>query len=146
MADLIFDSFTEDVGDGTIDMDDDTFNITLWSGEAPPASTYSSYDTGGAGVALTADFSEVPNGNGYTTAGEALVTPTWAQTAGSCKFDAVDPQWTSATFVARWAAIHSTAAGNPLVCMIDFAADKTVTAGTFTIEFHGNGIFTLAQA
>uniref|UniRef100_A0A6M3J5B2 Putative structural protein n=1 Tax=viral metagenome TaxID=1070528 RepID=A0A6M3J5B2_9ZZZZ len=147
MADFIFDSFTEDIGDGTIDMDNDTFMVALFTNEALPASTYSSYDTGGAGVGLTADKTEVANGNGYTTGGVALASVTWSQAAGTCTFDAADSEWTAATFAARYAVIYSTtAAANELVCLIDFGAEKTVTAGTFTITWNASGIFTLAQA
>lgn len=140
MADFIFDSFTEDIGDGSVDMDNDTFNIALFTDAVlPAAGDYATYTT------LAAGETEVANGNGYTTGGVALGSVTWSQTAGTCTFDAADASWTSATFTARYAAIYS-ATGDELVCLIDFTENKTVTAGTFIILFNASGIFTLAEA
>lgn len=147
MADLIFDTFKKAMADGALDLDGDTFKIALFTDASVPAATYDSYDTGGAGVALTTDDVEVTNGSGYTTGGATLASVTWNESAGTVTFDATDPQWTSATFTARYAAIYdtsSTGTTNQLVCMIDFGSDKSVTSGTFTIQFHTNGIFTLA--
>jgi len=144
MADLIFNKFKEWMADGTMDLDNDTFYVALFTDASPPPATYDSYDTGGAGVALTNDYTEVASGSGYTTGGTALSTPTWVESAGTVTFDAVDTSWTSATFTARWAAIYdSTDANNGLVAMIDFGSNKSVTSGTFTIQWHGSGIFTL---
>lgn len=142
MADFIFDSFTEALGDGTFDMDDDTLKCALFTDASLPTSgEYSDYAT------LAGTETEVANGNGYATAGVALGSITWTQTAGSLKFDAADAEWTSATFTARWAIIYSVSAtGNDLICLIDFGSDKSVSGGTFTIQFHSNGIFVLAQA
>jgi len=59
------------------------------------------------------------------------------------KIDAADVIWTfTATRVARYAVIYSdTGVGDPLICFIDFGANKTVTdAGTLTITFSADGI------
>jgi hypothetical protein len=147
MADLLFNKLTEWIGDGTYDMDDDTFYVALFTDVSPPAATYQSYDTGGAGVAITADFTEVSNGNGYTTGGKTIGASTWVETTGTTVFDAPDVQWTSATFSAYWAVIYDyTDSNNGLVCLIDFGSQISVTNGTFTLEFHSSGIFDLASA
>lgn len=138
MADTIFNSFLEAVGDGTHDMDNDTFKICLLT------STYTIDATDTQYTDLT---NEVANGNGYTTGGADLTSVEWAQTTGTLKFDAANVSWTSASFTARYAVIYNdTATNDELVCLIDFDEDKTVTSGTFTISFNEAGIFTIAQS
>jgi len=145
MADLIFNKFKEWMADGTMDIDDDAFKVALFSSATLPTATYQSYNVGGAGVSLTNDKTEVGSGSGYTTTGASLSTPTWVESAGTVTFDAVDTAWSSATFTARWAAIYdNTDANKGLVALIDFGTSKSVTAGTFTIQWHSSGIFTLA--
>ncbi len=141
MADTIFNSFLEAVGDGTHDMDGDTFYIQLHT---------SSYTIDATDAVLTDLNNEVANGNGYATGGIALTPVTWTQTTGTLKFDStMAPAWTSASFTARHAVIYNqstTEATDPLVCLLDFGEDKVVTNGTFTINFNTSGIFTIAQA
>jgi hypothetical protein len=47
------------------------------------------------------------------------------------------PQWTSASFTADYAIIIASlgTTSSPVLCNFDFAGDKTVTAGTFTLTF-----------
>ena len=73
---------------------------------------------------------------GYTTKGNALtsVTPVLSTDTAVCDFS--DTSFTSASFTARGCLIfNDSASGDPAVCAIDFGADKTVTSGTFTIQF-----------
>lgn len=61
--------------------------------------------------------------------------------------DAADPAWTSATFTARYLVFYvdtGTAATSALISLVDFGADVSVTAGTFTYVIPANGIFNLA--
>ena len=85
--------------------------------------------------------SEVANGNGYTTGGNALVNVTWTESAGISTLDANDPAWTLSTFTARYAVIYDdTASGKPLICLYDFLDDKSVNYGTFTLYFNESGV------
>jgi len=145
MADGIFNKFKEWMGDNTIDMDGDTFKCALFTDASLPALTYQSYNVGGASVSLTNDKTEVSSGSGYTTGGVSMST-TWVESTGTVTFDSSpNAIWSSATFTARWAAIYSDSDANKgLVALIDFGASKSVTAGTFTIQWHASGIFTLA--
>jgi hypothetical protein len=62
------------------------------------------------------------------------VTPVLSTDTAVCDF--ANTSWSSASFTARGCLIfNDTAAGDPAVCAIDFGGDKTVTSGTFTIEF-----------
>jgi hypothetical protein len=142
---VFYNSFTEALGDNTIDLDNDTFNVALFtSSYTPNVATQSQYS------ALT---NEVANGNGYTTGGAALTTVTWSQTGGTATFDAADTEWTASggPITARYAVVYSvTATGNDLVGYVlldNTPADVTVTdTNTLTIQWHANGIFTLAPA
>ena len=79
---------------------------------------------------------EVANGNGYTTKGAALtnVTPALSGDTACCDFS--DVSFTSASFTANGCLIfNDTATDDPAVCAIAFGGDKTVSSGTFTIQF-----------
>jgi len=84
------------------------------------------------------------SGTGYTANGEALASKAVTQ-AATTKFDATDLAWTTATFTAAHAVIYDdTLAGNDLIGSIDFGGNQSVVAGTFTIQWHADGIITLA--
>lgn len=83
-------------------------------------------------------------GAGYTAGGATLANKAVTQ-AATTKFDADDTEWTSASFTAYHAILwDDTIATDDLICSIDFGGAKTVTAGTFTIQWHTDGIITLA--
>lgn len=136
MADIIYDSFKEFMGDGTIDMDGDAFKIALLgSGYVPDAAHTQFSDVSGAEI----------SGTGYTAGGETLTGVVWSRSGGTVTFDADDPQWVSATFTARYAVIYDeTTVNKNLVKLFDFGADKPVSNGTFTIQFNALGILTLS--
>ena len=76
------------------------------------------------------------SGTGYTAKGAFLtsVTPTSSGTTALTDFN--DLTFSSASITARGALIYNEAAtGDPSVCVLDFGADKTSTAGDFTITF-----------
>ena len=117
----------------------DTFNLALYTSSA----TLNEDTT----VYITAN--EVATATGYTAKGKALtsVTPVLSGDTAVCDFDNVS--WTSASFTSRGCLIfNDSAASDQSVCSIDFGGDKTVTSGTFTIEFPaataGNAIIGIA--
>ncbi len=84
------------------------------------------------------------SGTGYVANGEVLAGAGVTQ-AATTKFDGTDTAWTTATFTAYHAVLwDNTVATDDLICSFDFGGAKTVTAGTFTIQWHANGIITLA--
>lgn len=86
------------------------------------------------------------SGTGYTAGGEELASKAVTQGA-TTKWDAADVEWTTATFTAYHAVIYDdTLTNDDLICSIDFGAAKSVTAGTFKIQWHANGIVSLAPA
>lgn len=138
-----YDSFVEALGDGTIDLDTDTINVALFtSSYTPNVAT----DTAYSGLS-----GEVANGAGYTTAGAALASVTWAQSGGTATFDAADTAWTaSGTLTARYAVLYSvTATGNDLIgyVLLDTTpADVSATDADLTIQWNASGIFTLSDS
>lgn len=140
-----YNSFTEYVADGTIDLDTHTFKVML---------TTSSYTPSAAHTVKTDVTNEHGNQGapGYETGGKALSSVTWAQSSGTATFDAADTSWTATggSITARYAVIYDdTAASDELVCYIlldDTPADVTATTGNaFTISWNASGIFTLAK-
>jgi hypothetical protein len=127
-----------------IDLDTDTIKVALLtSGYTPAQDT----DTYWADVS-----SHEASGTGYTAGGATLASKTVAYTAASntFTFDAADTSWTGATVTARYAVIYDaqtgSAATEPLLAFVDFGADQTATAGTFTITWNASGIFTITVA
>ena len=110
-------------------------NFTASSGDTFNLALYTSSATLGAGTTEYITTNEV-SGSGYTAKGNALtsVTPVADSTTAVCDF--ADTSFTSASFTARGCLIfNDSATGDPAVCAIDFGSDKTVTSGTFTIQF-----------
>ena len=77
---------------------------------------------------------------GYSSGGNTLtnIDVTLDSSTAVCDFD--NSSWTSATFTARGLLLYNTTAitgftTNRSILAINFGGDKTVTSGTFTIEF-----------
>jgi len=110
----------------------DTFKIAL----------YTSSVTLGASTTDYSATNEITNtsGTAYTAGGAALtsVTPVADSTTAVCDFS--DVSWTSASFTANGCLIYNTTTGTGTgttdsVAAIAFGGDKTVSSGTFTIQF-----------
>ena len=138
MADVIYDSFFEYLGDGTIDLDTHELKLALLSNSHTPARANTIYDH--------VSGEELADGNGYTTGGAALTGVTWGQTDGVAVLDAENPSWAGATFTARYAALYQNQGIKPLIKLFDYLADKSVTAGTFSHVFHASGILRVKEA
>jgi hypothetical protein len=81
----------------------------------------------------------------YQELGGATLANGAVTQAATTKFDADDTTWTSATFAASHAVIYDdTLTNDDLICSIDFGGSESVTSGTFTLQWHADGIITLA--
>lgn len=95
---------------------------------------------------------EVAAGGGYTSSGCTLTNTTGSYIAATNvgKFDADDVSWAASTITARYAIVYDatsgSAASNALIGYVDFGADVSTTAGTFTITWSSDGIFTVTAA
>ena len=113
-------------------------NFTASSGNTFNLALYTSSASMGAGTTAYTSTNEITNtsGSSYSAKGQALtsVTPVLDSSTAVCDFANIS--WTSASFTANGCLIfNDTASGDPGVCVIAFGGDKTVTSGTFTIQF-----------
>ena len=112
-----------------------THNFTASSGNTFNLALYTSSASLGASTTAYTTSNEV-SGSGYTAKGNALTSVTPALSGSTAVCDFADTSFTSASFTARGCLIfNDSASGDPAVCAIDFGSDKTVTSGTFTIQF-----------
>ena len=105
-----------------------TFNLALYTSSATLNKSTTAYSS----------TNEITNtsGSAYSAKGIALTSVTPALSTDTACCDFANISWTSASFTANGCLIfNDTAAGDPAVCAIAFGGDKTVTSGTFTIEF-----------
>ena len=115
-----------------------THNFTASSGNTFKIALYQSDASLGAGTTAYSTSEEITNSSGsaYTAGGKAITSVTPALDGSTACCDFADVSFTSASFTANGALIfNDTASGDPAVCAIAFGSDKTVTSGTFTIQF-----------
>ena len=114
-----------------------THNFTATSGNAFKIALYTSSASLGAGTTAYSTSNEITNASGtaYTAGGASLtsVTPTTDGTTAVCDF--ADVSFSSASFTANGALIYNDTQSDKAVAVIAFGGDKTVTSGTFTIQF-----------
>lgn len=104
----------------------DTYKIAL----------YTSAATLSASTTVYSSTNEVANGNGYTTGGATLTGFTVTIDTNTAVLDfTTDPTWPASTITARGALIYNSSQTNKAVCVLDFGADITSTADTFTVQF-----------
>lgn len=102
----------------------DSFKLALYTSSASLGAGTTAYTTSGEA-----------SGTGYTAAGAALtaVAPTSSGTTAFLDFN--DLTFSTATVTARGALIYNDTQGDKAVAVLDFGADKTSTAGDFTVVF-----------
>ena len=114
-----------------------THNFTASSGNSFKIALYTSSASLGASTTAYGTSNEITNSSGtaYTAGGATLtsVTPTTSGTTALCDF--ADVSFSSASFTANGALIYNDSQSDKAVAVIAFGGDKTVTSGTFTIQF-----------
>jgi len=114
-----------------------THDFTSSTGDTFKLALYTSSATLGASTTAYAATNEITNdaGSAYVAGGQDLTstTPVLDSSTAVCDFN--DISWTSASFTANGCLIYNSSKSNKAVCAIAFGADKTVTTGTFTIQF-----------
>ncbi len=138
MANCIYAAFKEGLGNGAFALGSDTLKCALLTGSHTPNAAH----------AVFADVAgHEASGTGYVSGGATLAGVSWGVSGASAALDAADPSWPMATVTARYAVVYAakTVGGrvNPLICLLDFSADKGVSGGTFTVVFDAAGILVL---
>ena len=95
----------------------------------------------------TSTYEVSTDSTGYSSGGNTLTNIDVALDSDTAVCDFSNSSWTSATFTARGLLLYNTTAitgftTNRSILAINFGGDKTVTAGTFTIEFPAAGAST----
>ena len=136
---VIYDDAKERLADGTFDLDGDTFKCALCATTHTPLSSgHGVYSDISANLSSDTDYAAV------TCSGV-----TWDETNGTVTFDCNDISFgTSVTITARYAVLFDdTTTSDCLLAYSDLddgGAYVASTNGTFEIQIHANGVFTLA--
>ncbi|MGN6607948.1 MAG: hypothetical protein ACTHMS_13175 [Jatrophihabitans sp.] len=88
-------------------------------------------------------------GTGYTAGGVALASKTTSAASGVATLSAAAASWSSATITARYAVIYDstgTDSTSPLIAWVDFGADVSSVADTFTVTWDPSGIISATAA
>jgi len=101
----------------------DTMKIALYTNAATLDATTTAYTTSGEVI-----------GVGYTAGGNTLSGNAISFSGTTAWITFSDSSWTTATITARGALIYDSSKSNAAIAVLDFGADKTSTAGTFTVQ------------
>ena len=145
----IFMAYLEDSFENTaaLDLNSDTFKAALYDNDITPSQTVTSANTAYNAGQWTASGNEVTDGAEWATGGVALTSVTSAFSSNVFTFDAADTaSGTSATLAAVFGCLVyddtlTTPVADQGVCFNYFGGTNSVTDGTFTIQWHANGIF-----
>lgn len=122
-----------------LDLDLETHRVAMFTNSITP-----NFSTDTAYGVAPYNANEVA-GTGYTAGGTLLTTTTVTESpTGTIMFDAADVSWSTSTITnARCALAYADAlAGNNAIVLVNFGADYSTVAGTFSIQWASTGIFT----
>lgn len=122
-----------------LDLDLETHKGALFSNSITP-----NFTTDTAYGSAPYNANEV-TGTNWASGGVALTGTTFTGASGTATFDATDVSVASTTISnARCYLLYADAlAGNNAIVLVDFTADYSTSNGTFAIQWHANGIFTI---
>lgn len=103
----------------------DTFKIALYTSAASLDATTAVYTAAGEVVGIN-----------YTAGGNTLAVSVIPVSSGTTAYlSFTNSSWPTSTITARGAMIYNATQGNKCVAVLNFGADKSSSAGTFTIVF-----------
>jgi len=111
-----------------------THNFTASSGNTFKIALYTSSASMGASTTAYSTSNEI-SGTGYTAGGAALTSVTPALDGSTACCDFADVSFTSASFTANGCLIYNDTQSDKACAVVAFGGDKTVSSGTFTIQF-----------
>jgi len=119
--------FKRDVMLGLHDLDSDTINsfkLALYTSSASLGAATTAYSS-----------TNEASGTNYTATGSALTNVTPVSSGTTALADFADLTFSNCTITARGCLIYNDTNSDKSVAVLDFGADKTSTAGDFTIQF-----------
>jgi hypothetical protein len=120
-------SFKQQILLGEHDLDTDVIKLALYTSAATLSAATTAYST-----------SDEVVGTGYTAGGNTLTGATVSLSGTTAYVDFSDTTWSTATITARGALMYNSSKSNKAIAVLDFGADKTSTAGDFTVQFPTN--------
>lgn len=112
-----------------------THDFTASTGDGWKLALYTSSATLNKSTTVYSATNEVGNSGSYAAGGGVLTSATPVLDGDTAILDFADLAFTAATITARGCLIYNTSESNKSAFVLDFGADKTSTAGTFTIQF-----------
>jgi hypothetical protein len=97
--------------------------IALYTNAATLDATTTAYTTSGEVIGVV-----------YTAGGNPLSVNAISFSGTTAWITFSDSSWTTATITARGALIYDSSKSDAAIAVLDFGADKTSTAGTFTVQ------------
>lgn len=139
----VYGAAKEGIAKGLIDLDTDTFVVTLHSSSYTPAlNTHATW--------ADVSASEI-TGTGYTAGGIALSSVTVTRAGGTVTFDAADVSWSSSTLTGKYAVVTKRASASlistdKLLGYFEMESGSTVstTNGPLAIQWNAAGILALS--
>jgi len=123
-----------------LDLDLETHKVAMFTNTITP-----NFSTDTAYAVAPYNANEV-SGAAYSAGGTVLTTTTVTESpSGTLMWDADDTSWAASTITnARCALIYADAlAGNNAIVLVNFGADYSTSAGTFTIQWAAGGVLTI---
>ena len=132
ISSAICNSFKQEILVGT-----HNFTVLASGGNAFKLALYTSSASMGAGTTAYSTSNEISNtsGSAYTAGGKSIVSVTPVLDGSTAVCDFADISFTSASFTANGCLIYNDTQSDKAVCVVAFGSDKTVSSGTFTIQF-----------
>ena len=112
-------------------------NFTASSGNTFKIALFTSDASLGAGTTAYGTSNEISNtsGSAYSAGGKTIVSVTPALDGSTACCDFADVSFTSASFTANGCLIYNDTQSDKACAVVAFGGDKTVSSGTFTIQF-----------
>ena len=112
---------------GVIDLDSDVIKIALYTSAATLSAATTAYTTSNEVI-----------GTGYTAGGNTLTGAVISVFGTTAFVTFANTTWLSSTILARGALIYDSSKSNKAIAVLDFGADKSSSASSFTIQFPAN--------
>lgn len=119
-----------------LDLNSELYKVAMFTNTLSP-----NFDADPSSYSATNEVS----GTGYTAGGNTLTSTTVTIGSGNVTYDAADSSWATSTITNSRGAIIYADALTPKanIVAVNFGADYSTTAGTFTIQWNASGIFVL---
>ena len=112
-------------------------NFTASSGNSFKLALYTSSATLNKSTTAYSTSNEISNASGsaYSAGGKTITSVTPALDGSTACCDFADVSFTSASFTANGCLIYNDTQSDKACAVVAFGGDKTVSSGTFTIQF-----------